>query len=91
MFFFVSAGPWGSHTGTNSVPGGSSFENATRIAPCVRTGQDTADSWQGMNTGINGQTTRSIAPVVQAHHFGDITSLMVGTVHALRGGGPGPD
>jgi hypothetical protein len=54
--------------------------NMTQIAPYVRTGQDTADSWGGMNTGIDGETTRRIAPLLKPHHYGDLASLMVGKV-----------
>ena len=90
MFIFVSAGPWGTHQGENPSPGGCSFENMTQWAPYVRVGQDTADTWGGMNTGIDGTTTRLIAPLIQPHHYGDLASLMVGKVHR-SGGAPGPD
>ena len=96
MFIYVSAGPWGAHSGQNPTPGGCSFANATKLAPYVRTGQDTSDTWGGMASGVNGETTRAIAPLLQPHHFGDLASLMVGKVHALGGHGgakpaPGPD
>ena len=90
MFIFVSAGPWGTHQGENPSPGGCSFGNMTQWAPYVRVGQDTADTWGGMNTGIDGTTTRLIAPLIQPHHYGDLASLMVGKVHK-SGGAPGPD
>ena len=90
MFIFVSAGPWGTHRGENPSPNGCSFHNMTQWAPYVRVGQDTADSWGGMNTGIDGTTTRLIAPLIQPHHYGDLASLMVGKVHS-SGGTPGPD
>ena len=90
MFMFVSAGPWGTHRGENPFPGGCSFANLTQWAPYVRVGQDTADNWGGMVSGINGATTRLIAPLVRPHHYGDLASLMVGKVHS-SGGVPGPD
>ena len=91
MFIYVSAGPWGAHSGQNPTPGGCSFENATKLAPYVRTGQDTSDTWGGMATGVNGETTRAIAPLLRPHHFGDLASLMVGKVHGGAKPAAGPD
>ena len=77
------------------------FDSLSAIAPYVRVGSDTVDSWEGSVRSGFSQFTRLVAPLVRPHHFGDLASLMVGNVHC--GGGaagcakkgastaPGPD
>ena len=72
MHLFISAGPPGA-----DCP----FEAVSAIAPYVRVGADTVDSWAGAMKGGFSEYTRLTAPSVRPHHFGDLASLMVGAVH----------
>ena len=92
MHLFISAGP-------PSMQIGCPFESLTEIAPYVRVGSDTVDSWAGSVLDGFSQYTRLTAPSIAPHHFGDLASLLVGRVHCkMRNGngkgricGPGPD
>jgi len=56
-----------------------------QIAPYVRVGSDTVDSWTGSVLNGFSAYTRLTAPSVRPHHFGDLASLMVGKVHCNQG------
>lgn len=90
MHLFTS---WGPPTEQIGCP----FDALSELAPYVRVGADTEDGWGG-RSGIAGgfsEYTRSVAPSVRAHHFGDLAALMVGKVHCKLGSSakckPGPD
>eukprot|EP00039_Didymoeca_costata_P005966 m.86243 g.86243 ORF g.86243 m.86243 type:complete len:494 (-) comp13049_c0_seq1:13-1494(-) len=86
MFMYISAGP----PDASQCP----FEALTDIAPYVRVGADTIDSWKGAVLNGFSEYTRLTAPSVRPHHFGDLASLMVGKVHCKQGHpncSPGPD
>ena len=53
----------------------------TEVAPYVRVGGDTIDSWTGSVASGFSAYTRLTAPSIGPHHFGDMASLMVGKVH----------
>jgi hypothetical protein len=92
MHLFISAGP-------PSEECGAPFDALSEIAPYVRVGADTIDSWDGAVANGFSAYTRLTAPSVGPHHFGDLASLMVGKVHCRQGSaphsnrtcGPGPD
>jgi hypothetical protein len=89
MHLFISAGP-------PSTAIGCPFEALTELAPYVRVGSDTVDSWAGSVEAGFSAYTRLTAPSVGPHHFGDLASLMAGKVHCNshakgRTCGPGPD
>ena len=94
MYLFTSWGP-------PSAAAGCSFESLSALAPYVRVGSDTVDSWAGSVYDGFSEFTRAVAPSVRPHHFGDLASLMVGKVHCViingghthNGAGcpPGPD
>eukprot|EP01052_Picozoa_sp_SAG31_P035926 SAG31_NODE_4404_length_3264_cov_2.812322_2_plen_346_part_00 len=89
MHLFISAGPPGMEIGCP-------FEALTELAPYVRVGSDTVDSWVGSVEAGFSAYTRLTAPSVGPHHFGDLASLMAGKVHCNvqakgRTCGPGPD
>ena len=74
MHLFISAGP-----PTQEL--GCPFDAVSAIAPYVRVGADTVDSWDGAVKNGFSEYTRLTAPSVRPHHFGDLASLMVGAVH----------
>lgn len=78
MHLFISAGP-------PTMELGCPFDSMSALAPYVRVGSDTVDSWEGSVKEGFSQFTRLVAPSVRSHHFGDLASLMVGNVHC--GGG----
>ena len=95
MYLFTSWGP-------PSAASGCSFDALSALAPYVRVGADTIDSFEGSVYEGFSEFTRSVAPSVRPHHFGDLASLMVGKVHCviINGGHthnnkvlcpPGPD
>ena len=92
MYLFTSWGP-------PDAAAGCSFEALSALAPYVRVGADTIDSWAGSIAQGFSEFTQSVAPSVRPHHFGDLASLMVGKVHCviINGGHthskcpPGPD
>jgi hypothetical protein len=89
MHLFISAGP-------PSMECGGPFDSLSEIAPYVRVGSDTVDSWAGSVENGFSMYTRLTAPSVGPNHFGDLASLMVGKVHCVGGGhnrtcSPGPD
>ena len=92
MYLFTSWGP-------PSAAAGCSFEALSALAPYVRVGADTIDSWGGSIYNGFSEYTQAVAPSVRPHHFGDLASLMVGKVHCviINGGHthsacpPGPD
>eukprot|EP00035_Acanthoeca_spectabilis_P014671 m.284093 g.284093 ORF g.284093 m.284093 type:complete len:325 (-) comp16194_c0_seq1:173-1147(-) len=89
MFLYTSAGP-------PSMGCGASFDALSEIAPYVRVGADTIDSWEGSVLNGFSEYTRLTAPSIGPHHFGDLASLMVGRVHCVKNRGnqtcgPGPD
>jgi alpha-galactosidase len=89
MHLFISAGPPGMTIGCP-------FEALTELAPYVRVGSDTVDSWAGSVEAGFSQFTRLTAPSIGPHHFGDLASLMAGKVHCNKQSngrtcGPGPD
>jgi hypothetical protein len=84
------------------IDGHSVFEALSALAPYVRVGSDTVDSFAGSVYEGFSEFTQSAAPSVRPHHFGDLASLMVGKVHCvITNGGhthnnkilcpPGPD
>eukprot|EP00040_Diaphanoeca_grandis_P011265 m.57703 g.57703 ORF g.57703 m.57703 type:complete len:517 (+) comp22424_c0_seq1:423-1973(+) len=89
MHLFVSAGP-------PSDAIGCPFDALSALAPYVRVGADTVDSWSGAVESGFSIYTRLTAPAFSPHHFGDLASLMIGKVHCNHGApgrncGPGPD
>ena len=95
---FISPGPT-SGPGSNPPPSNGkqmncSFDTLSAIAPYVRVGADTIDSWDGGDggEGVSGgfsRYTRFSAPFIAPHHFGDLASLPVGKVHC-HGAPPQP-
>lgn len=74
-----------------------SFERLTEIAPYVRVGGDTVDSWASVAQAFSDWTYPS-ENLIGPNHFGDLASLMVGKVHCATGSGayhstcpPGPN
>jgi hypothetical protein len=95
MYMFTSWGP-------PNAAAGCSFEALSALAPYVRVGADTIDSFGGSIYNGFSEYTQAVAPAVRPHHFGDLASLMVGKVHCviINGGHvhnnasmcpPGPD
>jgi alpha-galactosidase len=70
MHLFISAGP-------PDMSIGCPFEVLTELAPYVRVGSDTVDSWAGSIEAGFSKFTRLTAPSIGPHHFGDLASLMV--------------
>mmetsp|Transcript_128507 Transcript_128507/g.240440 ORF Transcript_128507/g.240440 Transcript_128507/m.240440 type:complete len:527 (+) Transcript_128507:100-1680(+) len=87
MFMYTSFGP-------PSAASGCSFEELSELAAYVRVGGDTQDFWDdAMQLGFSGYT-RTVAPLLKPHHFGDLASTMIGKVHCRLGTpgcGTGPD
>ena len=69
--------------GPPSAAAGCSFEALSALAPYVRVGADTIDSWGGSIYNGFSEYTQAVAPSVRPHHFGDLASLMVGKVHCV--------
>jgi len=73
MHMFTS---WGPPTAQFGCP----YDAVSALAPYVRVGGDTDDSWASQSPGYS-EYTRGISPA--PHHFGDLASLMVGKVGAI--------
>lgn len=62
------------------------FDALLEIAPYVRVGADTIDSWNdgdggpGVAGGFS-EYTRLTAPYIGPHRFGDLATLPIGKVH----------